>query len=393
MKKNFFYLASLVCLLGSTHSFAQTNSADKTIRVGLFAPIYLDSVFVNGQYKYKDQMPKIVIPGLDFVEGAQIALDSIRATAPVKVSVYDYKSADQNISQLILANTFDSLDIIIGSVGSSEFKQLADIAVKKNIPFISATYPNDGGITANPNTIILNATLNTHCSGIYNYILKALPTSKITLFKKQGVVEERIAAQFLKLNTGNTGKPLLNIPAILLKDSFDISVIESQLDSTRTNTIIAGTLDENYGKRIASFCAVLSKKYIINLIGMPNWDGIKDFSKSEYKNLSIFYSASFYTDETDKWSTSVKTVFKDRTNGTAMDMVYKGFESTYYFLSLLLKSKIDFMNNLNDKSYKIFTDYDIKPVRNNSKSVTPDYFENKKIYIIKKLNGVTTKVL
>lgn len=392
MKKNFFYSASLLLLLSSTHSFAQADSSDKTIRVGLFAPVYLDSVFNNGQYKYKDQMPKIVIPGLDFTEGAQIALDSIKTTVPVKVFVYDYKSTNQTISKLILANTFDSLDIIIGSVGAAEFKQLADIAVKKNIPFVSATYPNDGGITANPNTIILNATLNTHCSGIYNYILKALPASKITLLKKQGVVEERIAAQFYKLNTGNTGKPLLTISTTLLKDSFDISAIESLLDSTRVNTIVAGSLDENYGKRIAYSCAVLSKKYSINLIGMPNWDGIKDFSKPDYKNLTIFYSTSFYNDETDKWSTAVKAVFKERTNGTAMDMVYKGFESTYYFLSLLLKNKNAFMSNLNDKSYKVFTDYDIKAVRNNNKSIIPDYFENKKVYIIKKLNGQVTKI-
>lgn len=392
MKKYFLYLAPLLLLFSSTHLFAQADSTDKTIRVGLFAPIYLDSVFANGQYKYKDQMPKIVIPGLDFVEGSQIALDTIRTIVPVKVSVYDYKSANQTISKLILSNTFDSLDIIIGSVGPAEFKQLADIALKKNIPFISATYPNDGGITANPNTIILNATLNTHCSGIYNYLVKALPTSKITLLKKQGVVEERIAAQFSKLNTGNTGKPLLSISTNLLKDSFDITAIEKQLDSTRVNTIIAGTLDENYGKRIASFCAVLSKKYTINLVGMPNWDGIKDFSKPDYKNLPIFYSASFYNDEADKWSVAIKTAFKERTNGTAMDMVYKGFESTYYFLSLLLKNKTGFMFNLNDKSYKVFTDYDIKPVRNNSKSLTPDYFENKKVYIIKKINGQAIKI-
>ncbi|MBI1780067.1 MAG: hypothetical protein HYR66_01670, partial [Sphingobacteriales bacterium] len=93
MKKSFIYLVSFLSLLSSVHSFAQNDSAAKTIRVGLFAPIYLDSVFANGQYKYKDQMPKIVIPGLDFVEGAQIALDSIKTTTPLSVSVYDYKSA------------------------------------------------------------------------------------------------------------------------------------------------------------------------------------------------------------------------------------------------------------------------------------------------------------
>lgn len=392
MKKNFLYFTFFLLAVSSIQLHAQNDSTIKPVRVGIFVPLYLDSVFVNGQYKYKEQMPKLVLPGLDFTEGAQIALDSIKAEANITVSIYDYKSAEQSLPKLILSNSFDSLDIMIGSVGSQEFKTLADIAVKKNIPFISATYPNDAGVTANPFVVILNATLNTHCGGIYNYILKTFPTSKITLFKKQGVVEERIAGQFAKLNAGNTGKPLLNIPVVMLKDSFDTAIIEAQLDSTRVNTLIAGTLDENYGKRLASICAVLSKKYQINLVGMPNWDGIKDFSKPEYKNFAIYYSASYYNDETDKWSTAVKNVFKERTNGTAMDMVYKGFESTYYFLSLFIKDRNNFITNLGNKQSKVFTEYDIKPVRLSSKSLTPDYYENKKVYIIKKLNGFITKM-
>jgi hypothetical protein len=392
MKKSFLCITSVLLLFSTIKLNAQADSTGKPVRVGIFVPLYLDSVFVNGQYKYKEQMPKIVLPGLDFTEGAQIALDSIKAAAGIKVSIYDFKSADQSLPKLILSNSFDSLDLMIGSVGSQEFKTLADIAAKKNIPFISATYPNDAGIAANPYVVILNATLNTHCSGIYNFLVKTFPTSKITLLKKQGVAEERIASQFAKLNAGNTGKPLLNIPAVMLKDSFDTAVIEALLDSTRVNTLIAGTLDENYGKRLASICANLSKKYQVNLIGMPNWDGIKDFSKQEYKNVAIYYSTSFYNDETDKWSITVKNVFKERTNGTAMDMVFKGFESTYYFLSLFVNNKASFFNNLGNKQPKIFTDYEIKPVRLTTKSITPDYYENKKVYIIKKLNGVTTKM-
>ncbi|MGE5107337.1 MAG: hypothetical protein ACM3H8_07320, partial [Sphingobacteriales bacterium] len=95
---------------------------------------------------------------------------------------------------------------------------------------------------------------------------------------------------------------------------------------------------------------------------------------------------------TDPWSAAVNNSFKEKTNGKAMDMVFKGFECTYYFLSLLLKDKNNFINNLNDKTLRIFTDYDFKPVRNNPNSVSPDYFENKRVYILKKINGVTTKV-
>jgi hypothetical protein len=41
--------------------------------------------------------------------------------------------------------------------------------------------------------------------------------------------------------------------------------------------------------------------------------------------------------------------------------------------------------------YKIFTDFDIQPVLN-PKTTTLDYFENKKIYFIKKVNGAEIAV-
>jgi Periplasmic binding protein len=393
MKKNFLYFLAFFITVKSSTVLAQFDSiTPKTYRIGIFAPLYLDSVFANGQYRYKDQMPKMIIPGLEFVEGAQMALDSIVTNHPIKIFVYDYKSKEQNINTLQSNNSFDSLDLMIGSAGSAEFKQLADIALKKNIPFISATYPNDGGITANPNVVILNATLNTHCTAVYNYIIKTVPTSKIVLFRKKGTVEDRIAAQLNKLNNSNTGKALLTIPAVMLTDSFTKSNIEQQLDSTRMNTIIAGTLDENYGKRLAAVCAGISKKYPITLIGMPNWDGVKDFTKPEFKNFPIYFPASYYNAETDKWSNAIKTIFKERTNGTAMDMVYKGFECTYYFINVLLKGRENFMSNINDRQYRVFTEYDIKPVKLKTNTVNPDYYENKKVYILKKVNGVTSKM-
>jgi hypothetical protein len=379
--------------LSHTALQAQSESApgSKIYRVGVFAPLYLDSVFANGQYKFKDQMPKMLIPALEFSEGVQIALDTLKSTQPIHTILYDYKSDQQNIIKLYENKAFDSLDLIIASASGVEYKQLADIALRKNIPFISATYPNDGGVTKNPFVIILNATLNTHCNGIYEYLLKTFPTSRISLFRKPGALEDQIASRLSTLNMGHTGNPVLKINTVN-KDSIELATLEAQLDSTRVNTIITGTLDENFGKKLASCCAALAKKYTINLIGMPNWDGIKDFNKPEFKNLAIYYSASFYNPETDEWSTAIKNAFKEQTNGTAMDMVYKGFESTYYFLGLLLKNGNNFMSHLNDPSLKIFTDYDIKPVMLSPQSTTPDYFENKKVYILKKQNGIITKM-
>ncbi|MBI2729295.1 MAG: ABC transporter substrate-binding protein [Sphingobacteriales bacterium] len=393
MKKSLLYIIAVLLLISSSCCFAQTDSTTvKSFHIGIFTSLYLDSVFNGTQYRYDKQMPKMVIPGLDFAEGAQIALDTFNAQGyPVKAFIYDIKSAAQNINTLLAKNSFDSLDMMVGSVTGNDFKQLADIAKTKNIPFISATYPNDGGISNNPFTIILNATLNTHCSAIYNYAIKTYPTSKFVLFRKASPTDDRIINQFARLNMTISGKPLLNMPVVMLPDSFTVNILQAQLDSNRINTIIAASLDESFAVKLATVCAGLSKKYNINLIGMPNWDGIKDFSKPDFKNFPIYYPASYYNPETDKWSATVNNSFKLKTSGKAMDMVFKGFESTYYFLSLLLKDKHNFINNLSDKSFKIFTEYDLKPVRNNQ-SLTPDYFENKRVYLLKKINNVISKM-
>src|SRR5688572_26892480 len=48
-------------------------------KIAIFAPLYLDSAFDgNNEYRYaKNSFPKFINPGLEFYEGAQLALDSL----------------------------------------------------------------------------------------------------------------------------------------------------------------------------------------------------------------------------------------------------------------------------------------------------------------------------
>ena len=57
--------------------FAQTEPIP-TYKVGIFAPLYLDSIFTNGVLKNKESIPKFVQPSLEFVQGVQIAIDSLK---------------------------------------------------------------------------------------------------------------------------------------------------------------------------------------------------------------------------------------------------------------------------------------------------------------------------
>src|ERR1700752_3779106 len=192
IRMQFILKCSLVIasVVSTVHVNAQVDSMPKKLplyKVGIFAPLYLDSVFIDKEFKYRQGIPRFIMPAVDFVQGAQVALDSMKASnADVEATIFDSKAYVKNVPWLIQNKRLDSLNIIIGSIKDAEYKQLSDFAQLKKIPFISVSYPNDGGVISNPYLVIMNPTLKTHCEAIYSYILQNHGTDKIYLFRKPG---------------------------------------------------------------------------------------------------------------------------------------------------------------------------------------------------------------
>ncbi len=389
-----YFIGVLAVLLYSSALHAQTDSAKNfpTYRVGIFAPLYLDSVFSKNDFKYKDAVPKFIVPAVDFVQGAMVALDSMKMEKEnIVAAVYDTKSYTQNISALIRNKKLDSLDLIIGSVRDADYKQLADFALLKNIPFISATYPNDGGITANPFTVILNSTLKAHCEAIYSYLLQNHGTDLIYLCRQKGAQEDKVAGYFKQLNEQD-GKPLLNIQTLNTDSVFTTAAIQPMLDSNRQCIIIGGSLDENFAKNLAAACYAIYPSYPITLIGMPNWDGFTSLYKKEsFENFPIHFTSPYFNNKWDNYSKQLTSAYQKKYKTKPGDMAFKGFETVYLFTKLLSLHPNDLMSNLNDKKVKIFCDYNFKPVMLAKGYNTPDYFENKHLYFVKIFNGTKAK--
>ncbi|MFX7870763.1 hypothetical protein ABTK02_22495, partial [Acinetobacter baumannii] len=78
--------------------------------------------------------------------------------------------------------------IIASFTNRSELKTLTDYAAIYKIPLISATYPNDGGVSDNPYFILLNSTLRTHCKELYKYVQRNYATGNIVYFNRKGAV-------------------------------------------------------------------------------------------------------------------------------------------------------------------------------------------------------------
>jgi hypothetical protein len=360
-------------------------------KVGVFLPLYLDSAYAEtGLYRYGKGFPRQSLPGLEFYLGTELAIDSLRAerSERVDVRVYDIRSRDGQLSILSKMPVIDSLDLIIGQVAGTEYLQLARIAREKDIPFVSATYPNDGGIKSSPKVFLANAKLNTHLLAMFNHILADYNGRNIIWLRRSNPADDRVADVFKQLNAekGNG----LKFRTQMVPDTFSERHILPLIDSNKQNLIIAGSLDERFAIRLGNNCLRIPTAYPLHLVGMPTWEGITELRTSVFHPLSMEYSATLYRPKLDSWRARMEDLYRKRTFSKPSDLVYRGFQTTYHFVGLLMKyGKEGIRGQINDRSVKNVSDFDFQPVRWSRTGELPDYHENKRIYIVKRQYGRT----
>lgn len=368
-----------------TYTRAQ-DTAVKTLRVAVLAPLYIDSAFNGTAYKLgTGNLPRYMLPGLEFYNGVMLAADSLQKEhAALQVWVYDTKKNGQPINTLIAGLEYMNFSLIIASLTNPvEQKLLSDFSFKKNIPVISATYPNDAGLSSNPFFIMLNSSLRTHVEGLYNYVKRNYPVGKILYLTKKGLIEDRILAQFSAATAPGTR---LKYTVTQLNDNFTADELLPLLDSTRQNIIVCGTLNENFGTNLLNtLCAATS--YRTTAIGMPTWDGLKAVNNSSCQQVEIVYSTPYNYSRKNAFGASLVKQYRARYAGRPSDMVFKGFESMYHFSKLLLMHRNDFINHVSDTSYTIANAFSFEPARLTNASFVPDYLENKKLYFVKMQAG------
>ncbi len=367
-----------------------TDSTRKALKIAVFAPVYLDSVFAGDTYKSgKNNLPIYILPGLDFYNGVMMAVDSLnKEKAPIEVLFYDTKSTTGSIPQIIGSGELQDVSLMIASFNTrTEIKPLADLALEKRIPLISSTYPNDGDIRANPFFILLNPTLMAHIEAVYKYVQRSYPTDNIVLFHRQAYIGDVIQSVFTELNKKTLGIPL-KIKSVELTDNFTTEQVLSNLDSNRQhNIVICGSINEIFGSNLSKALSS-NKRYHSIAIGMPTWDGLKDISKE----LEVVYSTPYNFTRTDKLSLRLIDKYNNKYAGRPSDMFFKGFESMYHFTKLLEKYADNLITHLSEKEYKLFHDFDIQPVKAGKESTQTDYLENKKLYFIRKKDGLIKSV-
>ncbi len=212
----------------------------------------------------------------------------------------------------------------------------------------------------------------------------------MVFFRKKGAQEDKLQSYFDEI-TKTTASVPLKIKFVTLDDLFTPQDIKKHLNADGSTVCIAGSLDVNFGQLLTSQLASLYEDHPTVLFGMPTWWDMTDFTKPEYKSVEVFFTTPFYISDSNKLFNDVLADYKSRFYSRPTDMFFRGYETVYHFAHLLHLNGKNIGSSLSDKRFKIFTDFDVQPYVN-PKTNTLDYFENKKIYFIKKVNGAVVAV-
>ncbi|SFP72135.1 ABC transporter substrate-binding protein [Parafilimonas terrae] len=379
--------ALLFVFITGTSKAADTMQAP--LRVAILLPLNLDSAFNGYEYKLSNvRISQYFLSGLDFYSGVMMAIDSLqKENANIEVWIYDTHKANQSIEQLTVQMQPMNFSLVVASISNStEQRALTSFSAKNSIPVISATFPNDIYLENNPFFIMVNPTWKTHIQAVYNYLASNYRGKKIVFFTRRGSLEDRIAEEFKLLNT----RRALNFSTVILRDNFSATDVLSHLDSTTQNVVLCGSLYEGFGQALIKALNDKGETYSSVVAGMPTWNGMNGTTGTASDKIQIVVTTPYNYVRGGAFIDSISANYMRAYYSKPSDMVYKGYETIYHFVKLLLANPVSFINNVSRDDYKVSNDYNFEPVRLTQTSFLPDYLENKKLYYIKIINGRIT---
>jgi hypothetical protein len=371
MKSSLPYTTLFVLLLCCfANTYAQTAKAvqeRKTIAV--FIPLEIDAAFNGPDYILgNNNLPKTMLPGLDFYNGVLMAIDSLKKTNTlIDIRIIDTKQKNNSLATLLTDSSLQKTAFIISAVtNKADTKLIADFALAHQTPMVSAIFPNDAGVTNNPFFTVLNPTLKTQCEAISSYLQNNFAKNTILYCKKKGPTEDYIQSIIVD---SKTAKSFLNIE---VQDSIFFSDLAPYLDSTKQNILLCGSLKESFGTALVK---ILSENpaYKSTVIGMPTWDGDKSIN---LPNVEIIYASPYYFNGNEKLLKQLTAAYKAKYLGRPSDQFFKGYETLLYFTNTLLSNPMP-----------VFNSFKLMPVYNSSVKTQIDYQENKNLYFFRKQNG------
>lgn len=345
----------------------------KSYRIDVLAPLYIDEL-----EKSDKKFPEKSVAAVEFYEGIKLAVDTLNSFHyNIQVYIHDVSVPATNVAALIKNHKLDSADLIIGAIQARDIADVALYAKKRQINFISALSPSDAGVKDNPYFILPQPTLQVHCNYVMGYIQKKHPKKKmVLLYRTTAAVDQSAYNYIIDNDEPSAFKPLL-CNAMPQKEQ-----LASLLDSTRTNIVVMPILDNSYTDILLKQLYEWFPAYDFEVYGMPSWKTLPSLKKPDaYPNVTVFFTSPFYFDQSLPVTQSIDKMYRREYGGKPAEIVYRAYETLYWYAYMLNEYGTIFNTRFSDKSACLFTKYDIEPRYDKDRNFL--YNENQHIYLYK----------
>lgn len=353
-------------------------------RIDVFATLYLDDFLKGTKPVSKDKVPEKAIPGMNFYEGIKMATDSLdMAGYHMDVFVHDIANPKETPEAMIAAKHLDSTDLIIGAVPAAQVATLAQFAKKRTINFISTLSPSDANVKENPYLTLLQPTLQAHCDWIRNAVIKKWKSGPVTVYRRPSVNVDEIAYKTLVKDS------LFRFTTVNATALPQANYLRAMFDSLETNVILMPVVDVNYAAKLLTQLDSLFPRYNFEVYGMPSWKGMSALKKTNvYPNIGISITAPFYFDASTASGQALATEYKKAFGSRPGEMVYRGYETIFWYTYLLDKYGTVFNTKIADNATANYTRFDIRP--RFDKDFNLMYNENAHFYLFRYQDGSFT---
>ena len=353
-------------------------------RVDVLVAIYLDELVKGQSVTFTNKIPEKAEQGLAFYQGILVAADSLKnAGFKIDIYVHDIASAKDAPGMLVAKGDLDSSDLIIGVVQSRDIPMLAAYAKNKQVNFISAVSTGDGGVNNNAYFTQMQPSFKSHCEWISGNVAVKFPGMNIALLYRTSTKADETAYKYFK---GGNPYPV-HYKELLCNSLPGKEALDDLFDTTKPNIVIVPILDPGYADTLLTELSRDFPSTHFEVYGMPSWGGIKDLrNENAFPNLSVNVTIPFHVDQSSPSGKYVGRIYKRDYNSKAPELVYRGYETMFWYANLLKRYGTIFNVKYEDNTTAPFTSFEIKPQLDRSGHIL--YYENKHVYLSKYEGGI-----
>lgn len=278
---------------------------------------------------------------LQFYEGVVLAVDSMhRAGMNIDLNVFDTQESADSIRKFIYSEDFLETDLIIGPIYSNVQQEVAAIAAKNRIPFVSPLTSQSSDINSNP------------------YFYQVNPAREYMAVKTAELVaDEYFNSNFIVFSTGNYGGTPEERVVDLIREklynsgflshsngvSFNVYDFKNEgpfgfrriLSHEKENVVFIPSLNEGELSVAISNINNLASEYSITLVGSNRYQQFRSIDVEHFHNLKLKYIAPYWTEYNKPSTIQYIEKFKENFYTEPNSFGMQGYDVAFYFLNAL----------------------------------------------------------